>query len=388
MSSRRFIGPAIFFFGIFQTFSINKLFRTTSDHQFGDHEQNNSLLQLSDATKQGPIQTAVSAWGGHWEYIDSVHSPYTFSHEVCNKTFFHQDDCTKTASLCPSNLMNWQYITADGRPYPKFNVAGFRSVMRNKSIVFVGDSTARQQVQALTWTLGHADFKWEIVQPVARAKDCVTQRRCMTDTIGNITICHQPMTTMATQNYKEGDFTFEFTQESRDTSCLLSDEFTHQLTGYDLVFVQGIAWWQGLPRRLNSTTSPSEWILELVPTVYKDAMGKLLSNLSAKTKTVLVLGQVGTACLGKTEPEEFVPDNIPSKYGWSLAPKMWNALLKYLDEEEFDLQIVDARNPVMQSVHAHPEPDCLHFCMNSAAVNIYLDMYWNEVFRTMLQLND
>lgn len=45
----------------------------------------------------------------------------------------------------------------------------------------------------------------------------------------------------------------------------------------------------------------------------------------------------------------------------------------------------------MQSVHAHPSSrpgappprDCLHFCMNSAAVNLYLDAYWNEVFSRM-----
>ena len=47
----------------------------------------------------------------------------------------------------------------------------------------------------------------------------------------------------------------------------------------------------------------------------------------------------------------------------------------------FKFQVVDAREPLMQSVHAHPVPDCLHFCMTSAAVNIYLDIYWNEVFR-------
>jgi hypothetical protein len=48
-----------------------------------------------------------------------------------------------------------------------------------------------------------------------------------------------------------------------------------------------------------------------------------------------------------------------------------------------NVQVVDAREPVMQSVNAHPVPDCLHFCMNSAAVNIYLDIYWNEVFSSL-----
>ena len=30
----------------------------------------------------------------------------------------------------------------------------------------------------------------------------------------------------------------------------------------------------------------------------------------------------------------------------------------------------------------NPDNDYLHFCMNSAAINIYLDMYWTEVFST------
>jgi hypothetical protein len=216
---------------------------------------------------------------------------------------------------------------------------------------------------------------------VLNEKACKTQRYCMIDDIGNITICYQSMGSMCTKMYREGNFTLVHSLRGfGDTSCLLYDKLTHKLIEFDLVFVQGITWWQGLPRLLNSTTSPFDWVSELVPTVYKDAMGKLLSNLSGKTKTVLVLGQVGTECLNKTEPEEFDPDNIPALYGWSLAPKMWKALLKYLDEEKMDLQIVDARDPVMQSVHAHPWPDCLHFCMNSAAVNIYLDIYWNDVF--------
>ena len=73
-------------------------------------------------------------------------------------------------------------------------------------------------------------------------------------------------------------------------------------------------------------------------------------------------------------------DKFPDKYGWNLAPKLWDTALTLIQEEGLNVQVVDVREPLMQSVHAHPSPDCLHFCMNSAAINIYLDMYWTEVF--------
>jgi len=46
----------------------------------------------------------------------------------------------------------------------------------------------------------------------------------------------------------------------------------------------------------------------------------------------------------------------------------------------------------MQSRHLHPNSgglapdwDCLHFCMNSAALNMYLDhIYWTEVFSSFV----
>jgi hypothetical protein len=274
--------------------------------------------------------------------------------------------------------MNWQFVSSEGTAYPKFNVDGFRNAMRNKSIVFLGDSTVRQQVTALTWTLGHQKVKWEYHYPVVNDDVCI-ERICMKDTIGNITICFQVMLAMLTQEYPEGNLTLVRGFEG-DTSCVL--ELTAELSDYDLVFVQGMVWFQSLAYRQHSS-SPFGWVTELVPFVYKDAMGKLLSDLSEKTKTVLVLGQIATACWNKTEPEEFHLFEIPSKWGMDLAPKMWTALLNYLDEEKMNVQIVDVRDPLLQSVHAHPEPDyndCLHFCMNSAALNIYLDMYWVEVF--------
>jgi hypothetical protein len=154
---------------------------------------------------------------------------------------------------------------------------------------------------------------------------------------------------------------------------------------FDVAFIQGsIPWYVNLPRELNSSSSPFEWVQKMVPIVYHDAMDALLSNISQRTKTVFVLGQIGMECANKSEPEPFSVNNIPSSYGWNLAPKLWDTSLSLIREKEVNVQVIDARDPLMQSVHAHPvrapDHDCLHFCMNSAAINIYLDMYWVEVF--------
>ena len=79
-------------------------------------------------------------------------------------------------------------------------------------------------------------------------------------------------------------------------------------------------------------------------------------------------------------PEPFSVNKIPNQYGWGIAPTLWETALTMIEDEGLDVQVVDAREPLMQSVHAHPPLECLHFCMNSAAVNMYLDMYWNEVY--------
>ena len=55
-----------------------------------------------------------------------------------------------------------------------------------------------------------------------------------------------------------------------------------------------------------------------------------------------------------------------------------------MQKNELNVQLFDAREPLMQpnSGGLNPDNDYLHFCMNSAAINIYLDMYWTEVFST------
>jgi len=131
---------------------------------------------------------------------------------------------------------------------------------------------------------------------------------------------------------------------------------------------------------LDSIKSPREWIVKMLPRLYKDAIGSLLSKISSRTNTILTLGQVGSDCRNKTKPEPYNSDKIPERFGWNIAPKLWNASLDVIKEQSLNVKVIDARDPLMQSVQAHPSPDCLHFCMNSAAINIYLDMYWNEIF--------
>eukprot|EP00535_Pseudo-nitzschia_heimii_P005005 CAMPEP_0197191058 /NCGR_PEP_ID=MMETSP1423-20130617/22713_1 /TAXON_ID=476441 /ORGANISM="Pseudo-nitzschia heimii, Strain UNC1101" /LENGTH=114 /DNA_ID=CAMNT_0042643593 /DNA_START=1158 /DNA_END=1505 /DNA_ORIENTATION=- len=111
-------------------------------------------------------------------------------------------------------------------------------------------------------------------------------------------------------------------------------------------------------------------------------MKAFLTKLSRRVRTIHVLGHTGVFCQGKTMPEAFDAANIPKKFGWDRAVELWDTALKRIDDE-LHVQVLDLRDPTMQSVHAHPRiepPDCLHFCMNSAAVNIYIDAYWNEVF--------
>jgi hypothetical protein len=292
------------------------------------------------------------------------------------------DDCVKAAKYCPSDLMNWVYVK-HGKPYPKFNATGFLHKMKNKRIMFLGCSLMRQQILALMWTLGYDNIAWNKTNP--DKKECTT-RHCFTDENYNITYCLQFMGSIATKVYHEGNYTLDHSLRGHgDSSCLLDDSNIAAIGSFDLVFVQSVAWWTQLGTHLDSPTSPKEWVDKMLPTVYYDAMKELLSKISKQTVTVFVLGQVGVNCKEKTLPEPFSVDNIPPDYGWDLASKFWDTSLFLLLEERLDIKVVDAREPLMQSVHSHAASgfphvnDCLHFCMNSAAVNLYLDIYWNEV---------
>ena len=335
--------------------------------------------------------------GGHWEYVQDTTPPYIFSKQVCKASFIHEDDCVKAEKYCPSNLMNWIYKDKNNNPYPRFDVDGFRRNMRNSRIIFVGSSLVRQQVQALVWTLGHNEVKWENTDIIKRpwysffkwtksSAKCTSNRVCMLDAIGNITICHRFMGSMATKIYRQGNFKLDHRLRGYgDSSCLLHDKMIVEFDEFDLAFVQGsVAWFAGLPENLNSSSSPFEWVERMVPELYHDAMDTYLSKVSRRTKTVFVLGQTGTSCANKNAPEPFSVDNIPHSYGWNIGPKLWNVSLTLIRENEINVQVIDAREPLMQSVHAHPvlspQHDCVHFCMSSSAINMYLNMYWAQVF--------
>eukprot|EP00571_Detonula_confervacea_P010086 CAMPEP_0172305960 /NCGR_PEP_ID=MMETSP1058-20130122/7151_1 /TAXON_ID=83371 /ORGANISM="Detonula confervacea, Strain CCMP 353" /LENGTH=384 /DNA_ID=CAMNT_0013017721 /DNA_START=226 /DNA_END=1377 /DNA_ORIENTATION=+ len=327
--------------------------------------------------------TATGVSGGSWKFVNSVSPPYEFTLKGCHSS--HPPggagtniDCTK-AKQCSTNLTNWIYHDKDNIPYPKFDVDGFRRTMRNKSLVFVGSSLMRQQLHALVWSLGHTEnIKWK----TTKIENCESYQKCHTDAEDNITMCQQFLATMATKIYHEGNYTLDHSLRgsSGDTSCLLRDGSIDKLAEFDYAFVQSLAWWTSLSKLLDSSTSPRKWVDKMVPIVYYDAINSLLSRLSGRTKTFFVLGHTGTRCNNKTVPEPYNVEDISGRYGWNLSPTLWETALAVIKEEELNVQIVDAREPLMQSVHAHPsrhpKPDCLHFCMNSSAVNMYLDIYW------------
>eukprot|EP00956_Cyclotella_meneghiniana_P043699 scaffold284192_cov83-Cyclotella_meneghiniana.AAC.1 len=332
----------------------------------------------------------VSSLGGHWEYHEKTPAelPYTYSEQVCNHTSLERHvDCK--SKFCPLDLMNWRYIDSNSNmPYPKFDADGFRTKLQNKRMIFVGDSTMRQQVLALIWTLGHDKVDWEKFDLNIPQEKSVLWRNCMVDHLSNITICYQFVRTMAKSTYYEDNYTLDFSLMRKDrigndpdTSFLLNEEMIDQLAEFDFVFIQGVTWYtHQLLTVLDSIKSPREWIVKMLPRLYKDAIGSLLSKISSRTNTILTLGQVGSDCRNKTKPEPYNSDKIPERFGWNIAPKLWNASLDVIKEQSLNVKVIDARDPLMQSVQAHPSPDCLHFCMNSAAINIYLDMYWNEIF--------
>ena len=211
---------------------------------------------------------------------------------------------------------------------------------------------------------------------------CTSERYCMVDEQSNVTLCYQFMGSMATKLYHEGNYTLDHhSQGHGNSSCLLHDKMiTGFKNNFDLLFVLNHAWYAGLGRILDSPTSPSSWVSTIIPKLYHDATRSFLTKVSQRTKTIFVLGQVGTDCTNKVEPEPFIQENIPSRYGWDLAPTLWDTSISLIQEEVGSVQIVDVRDPLMQSVHAHPLNDCLHFCLSSAALNMYLDKYWVEVF--------
>ena len=231
-------------------------------------------LPLVNTTKEHVTEqggTIDGSKSGHWEYVEDTTSPYTFSTRICNASSFSVDDCIKAEKYCHSNLMNWVYLDRNNTPYPRFNVSGFRTKMKNRSIIFVGSSLVRQQVLALVWTLRHGKVEWE----KSSVKRCTTSSYCMLDAESNITICFRFMGSMATRIYNEGNFTFDHHLRGHgDSSCLLLDEILAEFDKFDMAFIQGsIAWYGGIPQLMSSSSSPYHWMQKILPIVYHNTMG-------------------------------------------------------------------------------------------------------------------
>jgi len=191
---------------------------------------------------------------------------------------------------------------------------------------------------------------------------------------------------MSMKIYREGNYILDHSFRGYgDSSCVLCSEMIKTFTTFDVVFVQSISWWTNIPKLLNSPKSPKFWVDKMMHQMYYDSMKHLLGQISKKTFTVLVLGHIGSDCRNKTVPQKKVSINIPTNYGWQkFAEKLWMTSIQVVEENKMDVKIIDVREPLAQSIHAHPSKaspsDCLHFCMNSAAINHYLDAFWNEVF--------
>lgn len=352
--------------------------------------QQANISQVESRFRTVNAKSIPSTRGGHWEFDPTFSSPpYQYTQQMCQESAINDMDCNEDRCSESDQLMNWIYhVPIDERgsnatkPYPRFDVEGFRTKMRGKRILFLGTSLMRQQVEALIWTLGYTKVRWKTgILPYF--PNCFTKRFCHTDKPSQITICMQFTGSMASQVYHEGNYTLDHSLRGLgDSSCVLKPRMLKKFGTFDLVFFQSLAWYAGLPMKLDSETSPLAWVEGMLPKLYYDSIQPILSELSRHTKTVLVLGHIGTDCQNKTAPVPTVVsyEDIPTTFGWYLAPTLWDASLQLLQDEQLDVQVIDVREPTLQSVHAHPDLDCLHFCQNSAALNIYLDIYWNEVF--------
>ena len=250
----------------------------------------------------------------HWEYNDKISRPYNFSHHVCENSYLNPKDCTQTSQHCNDDLMNWVYLDETNTPLPKFSVDGFRCAMRNKRLVFIGSSLMR----ALSWTLGHTHINWSKIHTKELEEQieipCTAPRSCFIDVQDNITICFQFMGTMTTNIYLEENYTLNLSLRGHgDSSCLLHDDMIANLGEFDMVFFQPpIVWWSGTRNALSSDSSPKEWLQKIIPIVYYDALNDFPTKISKRTKPILVLGQIGTACQNKTQPEAWSAKDIPN----------------------------------------------------------------------------
>ena len=100
---------------------------TSSKIRLKRHRSSITSTSHIDTTNIDSYNNKATALGGRWHYVndESVQLPYNFTQALCNKTFIMEGDCIK-AKLCNANLMNWEYLDINKKPYPKFEVTKFR----------------------------------------------------------------------------------------------------------------------------------------------------------------------------------------------------------------------------------------------------------------------
>ena len=347
-----------------------------------------------------PAPTIHTELLGRWSYNETARVPWSSvppgeAYHICRFVVHgHSTDCAVfnkprlDEPSCPDSLGKYSY--EGNGSFDAFNVDLFRQKMAHKRIVMVGPSMMRQQYVALGMALGpHIQtLEEEIIDPGCGAS------RCFVDVVANITVCRQFMGTMATHIYTDGAYRLNHTRRGHgDSSCILRPSSLTTLASFDIVLVQSLAWWTNLPNHLDSKESPKAWVASMLTTVYTDALRALLIPLSKLTKTVFVLGQTGQKCEDRTVPDVNINSLFTAEvsaelvlpYGWTTAARLWKASLDLIQASSMDVEIVDVRKPLMAAVNAHPgsacrsevceSTDCLHFCMNSAAVYSSLGMY-------------
>ena len=347
-----------------------------------------------------PAPTIHTELLGRWSYNETARVPWGSlppgeAYHICQFVVDGaKTDCAVFNKLrldepsCPDSLGKHSYEGNDS--FDAFNVDLFRQKMAHKRIVMVGPSMMRQQYVALGMALGpHIQtLEEERIDPGCEPL------RCFVDVVANITVCRQFMGTMATHIYTDGAYRLNHTRRGHgDSSCILRPSSLTTLASFDIVLVQSLAWWLNLPTLLDSKESPKAWVASMLTTVYTDALRALLIPLSKLTKTVFVLGQTGQKCHDRTVPDVNINSLFTAEvsaelvlpYGWTTAARLWKASLDLIQASSMDVEIVDVRKPLMAAVNAHPgsacssevckSTDCLHFCMNSAAVYSSLGMY-------------
>ncbi|XP_062106369.1 protein trichome birefringence-like 19 [Humulus lupulus] len=92
------------------------------------------------------------------EWVPNPEAPY-YTNETCWAIHEHQN-CMKYGRP-DSEFMKWKW-KPDGCSLPVFNPAQFLELVRDKSLAFVGDSVARNQMQSLICLLSRVEYPYDV----------------------------------------------------------------------------------------------------------------------------------------------------------------------------------------------------------------------------------